>query len=166
MNEVFYAFPFQAMAQQIVGGTVPFFIGLHSLISKLFNKRTSSFKRVGLASLGTLVILLGIFSLGATAYIFMAGAETLDARLAQNRVIESNDPNGGGVIPTYRLYFGDASQFDSRQETYAKMILGNCYRVVYSPGASLMQMLGQCPASTVRGGPVTSINENPSPQCL
>jgi hypothetical protein len=165
MNEIFSAFPLQAMAGQLIGGLVLIFIGLLSGIPELFNKRASLFKKAGLACLGTLVVLFGILLLVITAYMYITGAETVNAPLTQKRTVQITDSNGGGSSTAYRLYFGEASQFDIPQDAYDKMKPGTCYQVVYYPEKSVMQMLGRAPDYTVTGGPVTSIKENPSPQC-
>ena len=162
---IYTANPLQAFSGQLIGGAFLVGLGLIAGVSVFVQRNISKLQRAATGCLGIILLLFGVALLVVTFFMYTAGAETLNARLARKRIVQQSDSNNTSTINVYRLEFGATTQFDVPQEAYDKMTQGTCYQVTYYPQKGLLQILGQTAPTPSSGGAVAAIKEYPPSQC-
>lgn len=97
---------------------------------------------LGLILAVSLLILVGVFELGSSAYTFVTGAQTLTARLTEKHLVTRNTARGSGGA--YRLYYGNLNWFEIPDgAAYDSLVQGDCYEVTFYDRLDPIALLDQ-----------------------
>ncbi len=121
--------------------------GIWKIVGERRSDETRTGKRKSRLDLGlilavSILILVGIFELGSSAFTFVTGAQTLTARLTEKDLVTRNTPRGSGGA--YRLYYGNSNWFEIQDQTaYDSLVQGDCYEVTFYDRLDPVALLNQ-----------------------
>jgi hypothetical protein len=119
---------------------------------------------LGLMLAVSVLILVGIFELGSSAYTFVKGAQTLTARLTEKDLVTRNTPRGSGGA--YRLYYGNLNWFEIPDKAaYDSLVQGNCYEVTFYDRLDPVALLDQSETGMHGTSFVAGIKQMAASQC-